>query len=470
MELAVKQFFDYQPASQWAFDVTFSNPMLVSKKSSNGTTFQLESTNTFTPADLQRISQSVVSVTQPKFDIEPYTNCYGNFDFVVPIYDVNNIRLKITFEDTDDCLISYKFLTSLMGGSVASGIPAWLNIHETILISITEYNTYDYDITRPNTYAEQMHNWNTTSVKSYFCKLVEYTEPNYNRNSEDASATTLTLTFLAVPAYVTTVDNTLIISNGVEDIKVTDIADELMTQGSRLLDNLKFTIKTAAGYMVGQRDLKDIYAQMKKDLGDRMPVDRKEISDWFTRNGIAQKYLGVKQCARGPNMLMQLTEYTENVAKGVIDETKSVMYTDSLKADVMKKGTGTSQEFKNSVKEVATTRNVQLNTSFDQSSAEAELNKLQAGDYATFSYMQYDSKTKTYVPSQHVVYKGYDNKFYSDFAQNSNTGIVNGKDFKFTGVYNIMNKPISSQNTVQQTTTTPAQPAEANLPTLRGAG
>ena len=169
-------------------------------------------------------------------------------------------------------------------------------------------------------------------------------------------------------------------------------------------------------------------------------------------------------------MLMQLTEYAENVAKGVIDETKSVMYTDSLKADIMKKGSGTSKAFQDSVKEVATTRNVQLNTSFDQSSAEAELNKLQAGDYATFSYMQYDSKTKTYVPSQHVVYRGYDNKFYSDFAQNSNTGIVNGKDFKFTGVYNIMNKPISSQNTVQQTTTTPAQPAKAQIPTLRGAG
>lgn len=115
MKLAVNQFYEYRPASQWAFDITFSNPMTVSRKRNNGSMYQLESTNVFTQTDLERISQSVVSCTQPKFDIEPYTETYGNFDFVVPLYDVNNIRLTITFEDTDDCLISYKFLASLMG-------------------------------------------------------------------------------------------------------------------------------------------------------------------------------------------------------------------------------------------------------------------------------------------------------------------------------------------------------------------
>ena len=41
MKLAVNQFYEYRPASQWAFDITFSNPMVVSKKSNNGVTYQL---------------------------------------------------------------------------------------------------------------------------------------------------------------------------------------------------------------------------------------------------------------------------------------------------------------------------------------------------------------------------------------------------------------------------------------------
>ena len=73
-----------------------------------GTRYSLKSTNTFTALDLERISQAVVSVKRPKFKITRDIKHYGNFDFVTPIYDLTDIQIVVTFEETDDCLISYK--------------------------------------------------------------------------------------------------------------------------------------------------------------------------------------------------------------------------------------------------------------------------------------------------------------------------------------------------------------------------
>ena len=304
MQLAVNQFYKYQPASKWAFEVQFSNPMLVNKtKTASGALYSLKSSDTFTSQDLERISQAVVSITQPKYDIEAFTNCYGNFDFVIPIYDVNNIRMTVTFEDTDDCLISYKFLTSLMGGSKGdSGVPAWLNIHETILLTITEYNTYDYDIERPNTYESQKRNLNNASVKSYFCKMIDYTEPNYNRTSEDAHATTMTITFLAVPAQPIIVNDDPILTNGVEEIDVKKELAEMKNAIKDVFKTIGYTLKSAAGWMADEVvDLKDVYADMKEYFGDKIPASRAEIQDWFTHHALSDIPLG--QCTRGQNML-----------------------------------------------------------------------------------------------------------------------------------------------------------------------
>lgn len=312
MKLAVNQFYEYRPASQWAFDITFSNPMVVSKKSNNGVTYQLESTNTFTQSDLERISQAVVSCTQPKFDIEPYTETYGNFDFVVPLYDVNNIRLTITFEDTDDCLISYKLLSSLMGGSTANKVPAWLNIHETILIGITEYKTYQYDATRPNSYQEQFRNWNNTVTKLYFCKLVEYTEPNYNRTSDNPQATTLKLTFLAVPAQVVMLNNAPIITGGVEEVDLTGELSSLVDNIKRLFGNIKFTFSILAGAF--QKADIPAYAEQAKDwikekYGDtKVTVSR--LQEWI-KNADVKLYSNgpTGNCAAGVSLILSINSY-----------------------------------------------------------------------------------------------------------------------------------------------------------------
>lgn len=318
MKLAVNQFYEYRPASQWAFDITFSNPMVVSKKSNNGVTYQLESTNTFTQSDLERISQAVVSCTQPKFDIEPYTETYGNFDFVVPLYDVNNIRLTITFEDTDDCLISYKLLSSLMGGSTANKVPAWLNIHETILIGITEYKTYQYDATRPNSYQEQFRNWNNTVTKLYFCKLVEYTEPNYNRTSDNPQATTLKLTFLAVPAQVVMLNNSPIITGGVEEVDLQSELNNIVEDIKRLFGNIKFTGSILAGAFQ-KADIAAYTEQAKEWIKQRYAdgkVTLSRLQEWVKNTNVKLYSNGpTHNCAAGVSLLISINNYANGTGK-----------------------------------------------------------------------------------------------------------------------------------------------------------
>ena len=433
MQLAVNQFYKYQPASKWAFEVQFSNPMLVNKtKTAGGAIYSLKSSETFTPKDLERISQAVVSITQPKYDIEAFTNCYGNFDFVIPMYDVNNIQLTVTFEDTDDCLISYKFLTSLMGGSKGdSGIPAWLNIHETILLTITEYNTYNYDVERPNTFESQQRNWNSTSVKSYFCKMIEYTEPNYNRTSEDAHATTMTITFLAVPAQPMIVNDNPILTNGVEEI---DVHKELVEMKNAIKDVFKtigYTLKSAAGWMADEVvDLKDVYADMKEYFGDKIPASRAEIQDWFTHHALSDIPLG--QCTRGQNMLNQLYEYIES---GEAKNGESRKYVSGGKASEFKNNVGIKTD---TTKTIIDTTNTTFATK--EFATVDELNtairdKLKPGEYVTFEY----TNTKG-EKSQHIVSRSFDGKeTWSDFNQKSESG-VSGTSVKITGSFQVQDK------------------------------
>lgn len=433
MQLAVNQFYKYQPASKWAFEVQFSNPMLVNKtKTQSGSMYSLKSSDTFTSQDLERISQAVVSITQPKYDIEAFTNCYGNFDFVIPIYDVNNIRLTVTFEDTDDCLISYKFLTSLMGGSKGdSGVPAWLNIHETILLTITEYNTYDYDIERPNTYESQKRNWNSTSVKSYFCKMIDYTEPNYSRTSEDAHATTMTITFLAVPAQPMIVNDSPILTNGVEEIDVKKELAEMKNTIKDVFKTIGYTLKSAAGWMADEIvDLKDVYADMKEYFGDKIPASRAEIQDWFTHHALSDIPLG--NCTRGQNMLNQLYEYIES---GEAKKGESRKYVSGGKASEFKNNVGIKAD---TTKTIIDTTNTTFATK--EFATVDELNiairdKLNPGEYVTFEY----TNTKG-EKSQHIVSRSFDGKeTWSDFNQKSQSG-VSGTSVKITGSFQVQDK------------------------------
>lgn len=433
MQLAVNQFYKYQPASKWAFEVQFSNPMLVNKtKTASGALYSLKSSDTFTSQDLERISQAVVSITQPKYDIEAFTNCYGNFDFVIPIYDVNNIRMTVTFEDTDDCLISYKFLTSLMGGSKGdSGVPAWLNIHETILLTITEYNTYDYDVERPNTIETQKRNLNNASVKSYFCKMIDYTEPNYNRTSEDAHATTMTITFLAVPAQPMIVNDDPILTNGVEEI---DVKKELVEMKNAIKDVFKtigYTLKSAAGWMADEVvDLKDVYADMREYFGDKIPASRAEIQDWFTHHALSDIPLG--QCTRGQNMLNQLYEYIES---GEAKNGESRMYVSGGKASEFKNNVGIKAD---TTKTIIDTTNTTFTTK--EFATVDELNKaikdtLKPGEYVTFEYTNTKGKD-----SQHIVSRSFDGKeTWSDFNQKSQSG-VSGTRVRITGSFQVHDK------------------------------
>ena len=459
MQLAVNQFYKYQPASKWAFEVAFSNPMLMTKKVSNGTRYQLESMNTFSQQDLERINQAVVSITQPKFDIEPYTNTYGNFDFVVPIYDVDNIRLTVTFEDTDDCLISYKFLTALMGGSTGAPVPAWLNVHETILLTITEYNTYAYDLERPNTQEAQYHNWNSTTVKSYFCKMVDYTEPNYNRTSEDPSATTMQITFLAVPALPMIVDDDPIVSNGVEQLDVKGILSEYKESLKRLFSTVGYVFKSAVGFMTSESvNMKDLYNTMMKDLGTATSMTYAEIEKWYNSHALSTTPLG--QCSRGPNMLLQLYDYIES-GKAARQEDK--FYVAAGKADTLGKGTGISTDLKNN--KIRNTTDTTFTTKEFATNAALTneiTSKLKPGEYVTFTYKKDNGEQ-----SQHVVFRSFDGKsFWSDFNQKSGSGIVGGSDFKITGSYQVADSTIAADKlSVKQQTDSSTAPG-VNAPPL----
>lgn len=444
MQLAVNQFYKYQPASKWAFEVQFSNPMLVNKtKTAGGAIYSLKSSDTFTQKDLERISQAVVSITQPKYDIEAYTNTYGNFDFVIPMYDVNNIRLTVTFEDTDDCLISYKFLTSLMGGSKGdSGIPAWLNIHETILLTITEYNTYNYDVERPNTFETQKRNWNSTSVKSYFCKMIEYTEPNYNRTSEDAHATTMTITFLAVPAQPAIVNDNPILTDGVEEVDVKQELENITKEIKELFKTVGYVFKSAAGLMDKDviPNLKDVYADMMKYYGNVSSLTYAQVEQWYKNHALSNSSLG--QCARGPNLLFQLWEYIES---GAAAKGENRNYVTVSKADAMGKGgTGTTSNVTSKFTDVSSKYTTKTYATAAEFENEVKKN-LRPGEYITFTYIKADGQR-----SQHIVFRSFDENagqgdtYWSDFKQGSATAMHSGSNFTIVDSFKVDNAVIDS--------------------------
>ena len=247
MKLAVNDFYNYRPASQWAFDVAFSDVCLLSEKTTINGIYQPMATGVLSKNDLLRIRQSVVSVNQPKFSIVPNIKNYGHFDFPIPIYDTNDIRLTITFEDTDDCLISFKLLAALRGNLVTpKEIPAWTNVHAGMFIRLYEYDTYNLDLTRPNTNSSQRANYNTTAVKYYYCKLIENTEPNYNRNSDSPSAATLQLTFLSVPVLTYAVDTSAVTATEPSTVDVDALLEKYWENANTIVDSINKFIESAS--------------------------------------------------------------------------------------------------------------------------------------------------------------------------------------------------------------------------------
>ncbi len=278
MKLAVNDFYNYRPASQWAFDVAFSDVCLLSEKSKINGVYQPMATGVLTDEDLLRIRQSVVTVTQPKFSITPNIKNYGHFDFPIPIYDTNDIRLTVTFEDTDDCLISFKLLAALSGNLVTpKEIPVWTNVHAGIFIRLYEYDTYNLDLTRPNTKSAQRANYNTTAVKYYYCKLIENTEPNYNRNSESPSAATLKLTFLSVPVLTYVVDTSAVTATEPSVVNVTELLEKYWENSKNLVKSLDKFIESASN---------DAYKRFKNSNFAELAAQYKE---WAKQKG--KKYM-----------------------------------------------------------------------------------------------------------------------------------------------------------------------------------
>lgn len=208
MQLSVKDFYSYRPASQWAFSLEFSDiSTVVEQKSESGTEYVRRFTNTLTLAERKRISQAVVSVTQPKYKIEADTKSYGNFDFTVPKYDTNDLQITVTFEETDDLLISHKLIGSLMGNILGHSSPAWLNVHPTIELLLIRNNSYALDMAKPTHIllkgienASNVYDRNFNALcDRYVATMAAYTEPTYERTSESPSAATCTITFLLKP-------------------------------------------------------------------------------------------------------------------------------------------------------------------------------------------------------------------------------------------------------------------------------
>lgn len=270
MKLAVNDFYNYRPASQWAFDVAFSDVCLLSKKATINGIYQPMATGVLTKNDLLRIRQSVVSINQPKFSIEPNVKNYGHFDFPIPIYDTNDIRLTITFEDTDDCLISFKLLAALRGNLVTpKEIPAWTNVHAGIFVRLYEYDTYNLDLTRPNTNSSQRANYNTTAVKYYYCKLIENTEPNYNRNSDSPSAATLQLTFLSVPTLTYAVDTSAVTATEPSVVDVNSLLETFWENNKTLINAVNNFFESATN---------DAYKRFKNSNLDEIANQYREWS------------------------------------------------------------------------------------------------------------------------------------------------------------------------------------------------
>ena len=227
-----------------------------------GTRYSLKSTNTFTALDLERISQAVVSVKRPKFKITRDIKHYGNFDFVTPIYDLTDIQLVVTFEETDDCLISYKLVSALTGNSVKS-TPTWLNVHEHILLTINEYdpNTLDLSKYDESVFGQTIHqNYNTTLKHNFICKLIDYTEPHYSRTSDTPSAATVQLTFLALPIDINTPlymnDNSTVRMSQINQLDISKTLDQVIADIVEITNKLPTMGSEAlsAAYRLGAKN------------------------------------------------------------------------------------------------------------------------------------------------------------------------------------------------------------------------
>lgn len=263
MQLSVSKFFNYRPASQWAFDIFFSDTKLLSKTinvTTNTPELSMIDTGTFDGYELDRLASAVVSVTQPKYTIEPDIKHYGNFNFVVPKYDSSNMTITVTFEETDDCLISHKLIGSLMGNVDNKDVPAWLNVHPIIELCLVRYNSYNLDEQKTNVFLDAddtlkptFHNKNLNSIAIadfYACQMIEYTEPSYSRTGATPGAATCTVTFMVTPIPRNAPDESETLLVKPSDISVDDVWDQLEDAAKKLYDKVSVAVQAGVGFLL----------------------------------------------------------------------------------------------------------------------------------------------------------------------------------------------------------------------------
>lgn len=149
-------------------------------------------------------------------------------------------------------------------------------------------------------------------TKLYYCKLIDYTEPNYNRTSDSPQATTLKLTFLAVPAQVVMHNNAPILTAGVEEFSLTDELGNLVDNISRLFGNVKFTYHVLAGAFQ-KADIADYAEKVKnyvKEKYNDSKVTVSRIQEWIKNTNVSiYSNISTGNCAAGVSLIMSINSY-----------------------------------------------------------------------------------------------------------------------------------------------------------------
>ena len=180
-------FGKYIPAQAYAFDVEFSD---ILKENKTKNQIEFVDSNFLTDEDRRRLKYAVTKVEMPKFEIEEVKSHFGNFNYSLPIYNPNKLIINIDMQETDDCLITYKFLKYFFNGHVS---PIWMNDQNAIRLTISQYDTYKYDMKMEN-----RRNKNRLDG-IYLCKLIAFSEPSYNYSeSVNAAPVTVRLSFIVI--------------------------------------------------------------------------------------------------------------------------------------------------------------------------------------------------------------------------------------------------------------------------------
>lgn len=132
-------------------------------------------------SELYNMEYTVKKVTQPTFSLgTDNIRYFGNTAFVIPIFNFGNTSLEITFEETDAMQV-YDRLTNMYGSDIYT--------HALMGLVAVQIKQFDERMVK------------VVDDKTYICRLVEYSEPNYS-NTGFGTPIEFTASFNVV--YVTT--------------------------------------------------------------------------------------------------------------------------------------------------------------------------------------------------------------------------------------------------------------------------